>query len=134
METCYGVKVHAKKKMKDGDREWTVPSFTYYAGHKHGHLQTTTNHYAATAMTQNLAEQLTAKLNASGLEATVCDLFADPDTVIYDTLVDIGEEAPPPPTPPTSLAGLEKAIELRSRIHFAGSPESLQQNCPRVKR
>jgi hypothetical protein len=64
-------------------------------------MPTTSNHYAATAMTQNLAEQLTAKLNASGVEALVCDLFADPDTLIHNTLVDIGEEAPPPATPPT---------------------------------
>jgi hypothetical protein len=63
-------------------------------------------------MTQTLAEQLTAKLKASGVEATVCDLFADLDTVIYDRLVDIGEEAPSLAPPPTSLAGLEKAIEL----------------------
>ena len=112
MRTCNGVKLATKKKMKDGDRERSIPSFTYYAGHKHGQLQTSTNHYAATAMTQNLAEQLTAKLNASGLEATVCDLFADLDTVIYDTLVDIGEEAPPPAAPATSLAALEKAIEF----------------------
>jgi hypothetical protein len=62
-------------------------------------------------MTQNLAEQLTTKLNASGMEVTVCDLFADPDTIIHDTLVDIGEEAPPPPAPPTSLARLSQAIE-----------------------
>jgi hypothetical protein len=111
VETCYGVKLHGKKKMKDGDREWSIPSFTYYAGRKQGQLQTTTNHYAATAMTQSLAEQLTAKLNASGTEATVCDLFADLDTVIYDMLVDIGEEAPPPIAPPTSLARLLQAIE-----------------------
>jgi len=25
------------------------------------------------------------------LEATICDLFADPDTLIDDSLVDIGE-------------------------------------------
>jgi predicted peroxiredoxin len=96
MTTCSGVKLATKKKMKDGDREWTIPSFVYYGGHKHGQMQTTTNHYAATAMTQTLAEQLTAKLKASGVEATVCDLFADLDTVIYETLVDIGEETPPP--------------------------------------
>lgn len=111
MTTCYGVKLATKKKMKDGDHQWEIPSFTYYAGHKHGQLQTTTNHYAATAMTQTLAEQLTQKLDASGMEATVCDLFADLDTVIYDTLVDIGEEAPPPPAPSTSLARLSQAIE-----------------------
>jgi hypothetical protein len=112
MTTCNGVKIHARKKMKDGDRGWTITHFVYYGGHKHGQLQTTTNHYAATAMTHTLAEQLMAKLNATGMETTVCDLFADLDTVIYDTLVDIGEEAAPPAPPPTSLAGLEQAIEL----------------------
>jgi hypothetical protein len=60
-------------------------------------------------MTQNLAKQVTSKLNASSLEATVCDLFADPDTLIHDTLADIGEESPPP-APPTSLAELSKAV------------------------
>ena len=63
-------------------------------------MQTTTNHYAATAMTQNLAEQVATKLDVSGMEATVCDLFADPDTLIHDTLVDIRGEAPPPAQPP----------------------------------
>jgi hypothetical protein len=111
MQTCSGVKILTKKTMKDGDREWTIPSFVYYGGHKHGQMQTTTNHYAATAMTQALAEQLVAKLNASGSVASVCDLFADLDTVIYETLVDIGEETPPPPAPPTSLGKLSRAIE-----------------------
>jgi hypothetical protein len=96
MKTCSGVKILTKKKMKDGDREWSIPSFVYYGGHKHGKMQTTTNHYAATAMTQKLADLVAAKLNGSGLEATVCDLFADPDTLVHDALVDIGEEAPPP--------------------------------------
>jgi hypothetical protein len=111
MDTCYGVKVHATRKMKDGEREWSVPSISFYAGRKHGQLQTTTNHYAATPMTQGLAEQLTAKLKLAGIEATVCDLFADPETLIHDTMVSIGEEAPPPTPPPTTLAELGKAIE-----------------------
>ena len=58
-------------------------------------MQITSNHYAAAAMTMELAERLTAKLNANGMHAEVCDLFADPETVIYATLADIGEEAPP---------------------------------------
>jgi hypothetical protein len=45
METCYGVKLHATRTMKEGTRKWSVPSFSYYAGRKHGQLQTTTNHY-----------------------------------------------------------------------------------------
>ena len=126
METCYGVKVHAKKKMKDGDREWEIPSFTYYAGHKHDGIRTTTNHYAATAMTQALAEQLTAKLNASGSAASVCDLFADLDTVIYDTLVDVGEEAQPPAaTNFTRWIGESNRRLFRTRVQSAGNSESL---------
>ena len=62
-------------------------------------------------MTQGLAEQLTQKRNSSGMEATVCDLFADPETVIHDTLVGIGEEAPAPVAPPGSLQELSQAIE-----------------------
>ena len=95
MDTCYSVKLHTTKKMRDGARKWSVPSFSFYAGRKHGQLHTTTNHYSATPMTQGLAEQLTARLNLAGMEATVCDLFADPETVIHDTLVGIGEENPP---------------------------------------
>jgi len=54
--------------MREGTREWMVPSFAYYAWRKHGQLQTTTNHYAATAMTLNLAEQKLAKTNSTGME------------------------------------------------------------------
>ena len=97
--------------MRDGSREWFVSSYSYYAGRKRGKLETTTNHYAATSMTQNLAEVVTAKLNSTGMEATVCDLFSDPDTLIHDNLVDIGEEEPPPAAPPTSVTKLEHAIE-----------------------
>lgn len=111
MNTCHGVKIHATRKMKDGDREWLIPSHSFYAGRKHGQLQTTTNHCLATPMTLNLAEALAAKLNANGMQAEVCELFADPDTVIYDSMVDIGEEAQPPVQPPGSVAELTSAIE-----------------------
>jgi hypothetical protein len=110
MDTCYGVKIHATKAMRDGDRKWSVPSFAYYAGRKSGQLQQTTNHYAAMGMTQSLAAELIQKLNAAGLEATVCDLFADPDALIHDTMASIGEEAPPPAPPPSTLVDLAKAI------------------------
>jgi hypothetical protein len=130
MQTCNGVKLATKKKMKDGDREWTIPSFTYYAGHKHGQLQTTTNHGIATPMTLELAERLTAKLNATGMQAEVCDLFADPETMLHETLVDIGEEAPPPAATPTSLAGLAKAIEDCFDQGF--SPLEVLSHCNKV--
>jgi hypothetical protein len=111
VDTAYGVKINATKKLREGTREWSVPSFSYYAGRKNGQLQTTTNHYSATPMTLALAEQLTTRLNSAGMEATVCDLFADPETVIHDTLVGIGEENPPPAAPPGSLQELSQAIE-----------------------
>jgi hypothetical protein len=116
--------------MKDRDRVWSIRSLTYYAGHRNGKMQTTGNHYAATAMTQNLAEQVGVKLIASGLEATVCDLFADPDTLIHETLADIGEEAPPLVAPPTSLAGLAKAIELCFDQGF--SPVEVLNHCNKI--
>ena len=97
--------------MKEGTREWSVPSFSYYAGRKRGQLQTTTNHYAATPLTLALAEQLTTKLKLAGMEATVCDLFADPETVVHNTMVDIAEEAPQPVPAATSIVELGKAIE-----------------------
>jgi hypothetical protein len=104
--------------MKKGTREWSVPSFSYYAGRKNGQLQTTTNHYAATSLTKALAEELTQKLNAAGLESTVCDLFADPDAVIHDTMIGIGESPAPAAPAPTSLAGLSHAIEQCFQDHL----------------
>ena len=62
-------------------------------------------------MTADLAEKLAAKLNSTGVQAGVCELFADPETVIHETLVDIGEEAPPPAQPPASIVELANSIE-----------------------
>jgi hypothetical protein len=101
MQTCYGVKIQSTKKLRDGTREWSVPSFAYYAGRKNGQLQTSTNHYAATSMTLVLAEQVIAKLTSAGMQATVCDLFADPDAVIHENMVSIGESPAPAAPAPT---------------------------------
>ncbi len=95
MDTSYGVKIHATKAMREGDRSWSVPSYSYYGGRKNRQLQTTTNHCQATLMELALAEELVAKLTASGLSATVCDLFADPEAVIHQNMIEIGEEANP---------------------------------------
>jgi hypothetical protein len=62
-------------------------------------------------MSLALAEELVLKLTAAGMQATVCDLYADPDAVIHQTMVSIGEEAPPPAPPPSSLGNLATAIE-----------------------
>jgi hypothetical protein len=131
MDTSYGVKIHATKAMREGTREWSVPSFSYYGGRKNGQLQTTTNHYAATLMELALAEELVAKLTASGLSATVCDLFADPDAVICASLVEVGEENPPPAPPPSSLAELGRAIERCFREDHL-SPLEVINYCNRV--
>lgn len=117
--------------MKDGDREWSVPSQSFYAGRKHGQLQTTTNHYMATPLTAELAERLAAKLSSTGLQAEVCELLCDPETLVYDSLVDIGEEAPPPPQPPASIAVLVNAIE-RCFQDGLTSLEILNQCCKAV--
>jgi hypothetical protein len=131
LDTCHGVKLHTTKKMRDGAREWSVPSFAYYAGRKNGQLQTTTNHYTATPMTLALAEQLTARLNSAGMETTVCDLYADPETVIRTSLVEINEEAPPPTPPPSTLQDLGTAIENCFRRDSL-SPLEVLTHCCRV--
>jgi hypothetical protein len=119
MNTCHGVKLHATKTMREGERSWSVPSFSYYAGRKHSQLQTTSNHYAATLMSLALAEELVAKLTASGLSATVCDLFADPEAVIHNSLTEIGESPAPAAPQPSSLADLSHAIEKCLQDHLS---------------
>lgn len=47
-------------------------------------------------MTGALAALLDTKLNLDGHHAEVCELLADESSTIHDSLVDIGEEAPPP--------------------------------------
>jgi hypothetical protein len=111
MHTCHGVKTHATRTVRDGNREWSIPTFSFYVGRKYGRLHTTTNHCLAAPMTADLAECLAAKLNSQGMQAEACELFADPETVIHDSLVDIGEEAPPPAQPPGSIAEFVNAIE-----------------------
>jgi hypothetical protein len=131
VDTCYGVRIHTTKTMREGERSWSVPSSNFYAGRKHGQLQTTTNHYQATLLSLALAEELVVKLAASGLSATVCDLFADPEAVIHQTMVEIGEVAPPPAPPPTTLQDLSKAIERCFR-EGGLSPLEVINHCNRV--
>ena len=129
METAYGVKIHATKTMREGERIWSVPSFAYYAVRRNGQLQQTTNHYQATLMTRALVDELVVKLTAAGIQATPCDLFADPDAAICTSLVEIGEEAPPPASPPTSLARLAAAIE--DCLHENLTPLEVINHCNR---
>jgi hypothetical protein len=72
-------------------------------------VRTSTKPHNAALMTEALAGALVTKLNNTGHHAEVCELLADESSTIHDSLVDIGEEAPPPA--PTSLVELSKAIE-----------------------
>ena len=129
MDTAYGVKIHATKTMREGERTWSVPAYSYYCGRKYDQQQTTTIHYQATLMTRALADELVVKLTGSGLSATVCDLFADPEAVIRTTMVEIGETNPPPAPPPTSLVRLAAAIE--DCLHENLTPLEVINHCNR---
>jgi hypothetical protein len=59
-------------------------------------VQTSTKPHNAALMTGALAALLDTKLNLDGHHAEVCELLADESSTIHDSLVDIGEEAPPP--------------------------------------
>jgi len=111
MDTAYGVKIHATRTMREGERTWSVPAYSYYCGRKYDQQQTTTNRYQATLMTRALADELVVKLTGSGLSATVCDLFADPDALIHSTMIEIGESPAPAAPAPTTLQELGRAIE-----------------------
>jgi hypothetical protein len=98
--TSYGIRLHTSAKV-DGR---TVPWSLYYVGRgKDGQVRTSTKPHNAALMTEALAEALATKLNNTGHHAEVCELLADETSTIHDSLVDIGEEAPPPAAAPTSV-------------------------------
>ena len=98
METSYGVKLHTSAKVEGR----TVPWSLYYVGRgKDGEVKTSTKPHNAACMTEGLANLLVTKLNSTGHHAEVCELLADENSTIHDSLVDIGEEAPPPAAAPT---------------------------------
>src|SRR5258708_24456313 len=83
----------------------------YYVGSgKDGQIQTSTKPCNAALMTEALAELLVTKLNITGHHAEVCELLADETSTIHDSLVDIGEEVPPPAAPPTSVVESSHAV------------------------
>jgi hypothetical protein len=92
MGTSYGVKLHTSAKV-DGR---TVPWSLYYVGHGKDGPQTSTKPHNAALMTEGLAQALVTKLNNTGHHAEVCELLCDENSTIHESLVDIGEEAPPP--------------------------------------
>ena len=100
MGTSYGIRLHTSAKV-DGR---TVPWSLYYVGRgKDDQVRTSTKPHNAALMTEALAEALATKLNNTGHHAEVCELLADETSTIHDSLVDIGEEAPPPAAAPTSV-------------------------------
>jgi hypothetical protein len=102
----------------------------YYVGRgEDGQVQTSARPPNAALMTEALAEILATKLNLKGQHAEVCELLADETSTIHDSLVDIGEEAPPAAAP-TSLVDLSKAIEncLRQGL----SPLEVLNHCSKT--
>jgi hypothetical protein len=91
METCHGVRIHTPT-MVDGRN---LPLLVYYVGRGKDGLRTNSKPHQAALMTEALAELLVTKLNITGHHAEVCELLADETSTIHDSLVDIGEEAPP---------------------------------------
>jgi hypothetical protein len=131
MRTCSAVKVHAAKHMKVDGREFTIPSVAFFTGRRNGQVQTSQKDYEAIRMNQALAEKVVAKLTLEGMRAEVCDVYCDADTAVMETMVDIGEEAPPPVPPPSSLAGLSQSIERCFREDHL-SPLEVLNHCNRV--
>jgi hypothetical protein len=87
-----------------------VPWSLYYVGRgKDGQVQTSTKPHNAALMTEGLANLLLTKPNSTGHHAELCELLCDENSTIHDSLVDIGEAAPPV-VAPTSLVELSKAI------------------------
>ena len=91
MRTCSAVKLHATKLMKVDGREWTIPSVAFFTGRKNGEIQTSQKDHEGIRMSQSLAEKLVTKLNLAGLHAEVCDVYCDADTVVKETMIEIGE-------------------------------------------
>ncbi len=131
MRTCSAVKLHATKLMKVDGREFKTPSVAFFTGRKNGEVQTSQKDYDAVRMNQDLAEKLVTKLTLAGLQAEISDVYCDADTVVMETMVDIGEEARPAPPPPSSLADLSVAIENCFRRDGL-SPLEVVTHCCRV--
>ena len=66
------------------------------------------------------------RLNNTGHHA-VCELLCDENSTIHESLVDIGEETPPPVAAPSSLVDLAKAIE--ECLHEGLSPLAVLNHC-----
>ena len=81
--------------MVDGRK---VPVSVYYVGRgRDGQMQTSAKPHNAALMTEALAELLVTKLTNTGhQDAEVCELFCDENSTIHETMVDLGEEVPPP--------------------------------------
>jgi hypothetical protein len=88
----------------------------YYARRGKDGLRTSSKPHQAALMMEGLAELLVTKLNITGHHAEVCELRCDENSTIHDSLVDIGEEAPPPAAEPTSVVVESTNRELGPKL------------------
>jgi hypothetical protein len=103
----------------------------HYVGRgKDGEVKTSTKSFNAALMTEGLANLLVKKLNATGHHTEICELLADENSTIHDSLVSIGE-AQAPVVVPTSLQELGRAIERCFREDHL-SPLEVINFCNRV--
>ena len=107
MQTCHGVRLHTSAKVDGRQVPWSL----YYVGRGKDGLRRNSKPHNAACITDILANLLITKLNDTGNHAEVCELLCDENSTINDSLVDLGEETPPPSPAPSSLVELEKAIE-----------------------
>ena len=89
----------------------TVPWLLYYVGHGKDGPQTSGRPDNAALMTESCANLLVTKLNNTGHRTEICELLCDENSTINSTLVELGEENPPPAPLPTTLQELSTAIE-----------------------
>jgi hypothetical protein len=125
VETCFGVRIHSSTVVNGRN----VPVSNYYVGRgKDGQVRTSAKLHNAALMSEVLAGLLVTKLNNTGHHAEVCELLCDENSTIHDNMVDLGEEAQPPPTTTNVHCGAREGHRelFPRRPEPFGSSQSLQ--------